>query len=70
MKVRTRNKDFNRVLKLLARMKWRIHYAGKHLKLFSPNIENRMVVVSKTPSDSRAFQNFRHELMRTANVCL
>lgn len=60
----TNNKDMNDLINKLKRMQWRVVLAKKHLKLLPPDSQNTMFVVSKTPSDIRAYRNFKNQIKR------
>jgi hypothetical protein len=54
-------KDINVLVKKLLRQGWHVVNGKKHPKLYAPN-RKKCVVFSKSPSDSRAFQNFKHNI--------
>lgn len=56
----TIDKDVNTFINGLLASGWSYSTSGKHLKLFSPKMPSRCVVVSKTPSDRRTLYNIRH----------
>jgi predicted RNA binding protein YcfA (HicA-like mRNA interferase family) len=56
------NKDTNKLILNLLKRGWGFVKSKKHLKLKTPN--GKIVVVSRTPSDRRAYQNFLSDIGR------
>lgn len=55
------SKDINRLVKGLIRQGWCFRRGGKHGRLSSPDGRAKLSVPS-TPSDHRAFLNFRRDV--------
>jgi len=60
MKKYSNDKDINRYVRELVRKGWRFKDGKKHPSLFAPC--GRRLVVPASPSDSRAFYNFRRDV--------
>ncbi|QFU00986.1 hypothetical protein FIU83_04995 [Halomonas sp. THAF5a] len=56
----SKDKDINQLAVKLLRLGW-TYAKGRHYKLYPPN-GCGMVIVPTTPSDRRAFQNFRRDV--------
>jgi len=57
------NKDINKFIKSLIRgEKWSCLRGKKHPYLYSP--KGKRITVPSTPSDYRAYQNFKKDIMR------
>lgn len=54
-------KEIDRLVRQLIRQGWSFHWGGKHVRLQSPAGKIRVSVPS-TPSDRRAFLNFRRDI--------
>lgn len=46
---------------------WQYHMGGRHGKLISPS--GRRIPVPCTPSDHRAFLNFKRDIRKLLNCC-
>ncbi|QQK58797.1 hypothetical protein FJD32_004295 [Shewanella sp. LC6] len=60
MKKFSSNKDFHVYIKQLCRAGWTFIQGKKHAKLLSPS--GKRVVVPGSPSDKRAFDNFKRDV--------
>ena len=58
----SKDKHIAALVRQLVHAGWRYHTGGRHGKLVSP--VGRQVVVPSTPSDHRAFQNFKHDVRK------
>lgn len=56
----SKDKDINKLVRKLLQLGW-TYVKGRHYKLYPPN-GSSMLVVPSTPSDRRAFQNFRSDV--------
>lgn len=56
----SRDKDINQLVQDLIRLGW-TYSKGRHYKLYAPD-GSGVVIVPFTPSDRRAFQNFRRDV--------
>lgn len=61
------DKDIAALIRSLTRKGWRYHMGGRHGKLTSPT--GRRIPVPCTPSDHRAFQNFKRDLRKLLSLC-
>ncbi len=60
----SKNKDIAKLVRRRLREGWRFQTGKRHNKLISPF--GRKFVVPSTPSDRRAYQNFRQDISRVA----
>lgn len=58
----SKDKQIANLVRQLLRCGWDFEHGGCHGKLISPL--GRKFTVPKTPSDHRAFQNFKHDLRK------
>jgi hypothetical protein len=63
MKRYSASKEINALVRQLVRDGWRFQRGGQHGKLYAPN-RVAYLSVSSTPSDRRAFLNFRQDVRR------
>lgn len=56
----SKDKDINQLVRELLQLGW-TYVKGRHYKLYPPN-GSSMLVVPSTPSDRRAFLNFRNDV--------
>ena len=63
MKRYSTSKEINSLVSLLVREGWQFQRGGSHGKLFAPNRVSCLTVPS-TPSDRRAYLNFRQDVRR------
>ncbi len=61
------DKDIATLVRNLVRKGWRYHMGGRHGKLTSP--AGQKIPVPCTPSDHRAFQNFKRDLRKLLPLC-
>jgi len=59
----SKNKDINKFIKkLISGGKWSCLRGKKHPYLYSP--KGKRITVPSTPSDHRAYQNFKRDIMK------
>jgi hypothetical protein len=63
MKRYSTSKEINALVRQLIRNGWQFRWGGQHGKLYAPNRVAYLSVPS-TPSDRRAFLNFRQDVRR------
>ncbi len=63
MKRYSASKEINTLVRQLVRNKWQFQQGGQHGKLYAPN-RAACLSVPSTPSDRRAFLNFRQDVRR------
>ena len=63
MKRYSTSKEINSLVRLLVRDGWQFQRGGRHGKLYAPN-HAKCLSVPSTPSDCRAFLNFRQDVRR------
>lgn len=61
------DKDIATFVHDLVRNGWRYHIGGRHGKLVSPT--GRRMPVPGTPSDHRAFLNFKRDIRKLLGYC-
>jgi len=61
----SKNKDINKLVQTLIRSGAKVDRGKKHWKLRLES--DRFVVIPSTPSDKRAFQNFKQDVKRASN---
>jgi len=61
----SKNKEISCFVGKLISDGWKYHTGGKHGKLISP--KGFRIPVPSTPSDYRAFQNFKRDIRRIIN---
>jgi len=61
------DKDIAALVRNLILEGWRYHRGGRHGKLASP--AGRRIPVPCTPSDHRAFLNFKRDLRKLLTLC-
>jgi hypothetical protein len=59
-------KEINTLVKVLIQQGWSFRWGGKHGKLFSPTGKTTLSVPC-TPSDHRAFLNFKRDIRHALN---
>lgn len=64
MKRYSTSKEINTLVRQLVRDGWLFQWGGQHGKLYTPN-HAACLSVPSTPSDRRAFLNFRQDVRRT-----
>ncbi len=64
----SKDKDINQLVLKLLRLGW-TYAKGRHYKIFPPN-GHSMLVVPSTPSDRRAFKNFRRDVRHRLSGCI
>ena len=57
-------KEIDALVRHLVKSGWQFRHGGKHGRLFAPD-GGPILTVPKTPSDRRAFLNFRQDVRRT-----
>lgn len=62
----SKNKEINTMIKGMVNDGWRYRIGGRHNKIVSPS--GMCVIVPITPSDYRAFYNFRSHIRRINNL--
>ena len=62
-----KDKAIGHFVKILIRDGWHYRMGGRHGKLTSPT--GRRIPVPCTPSDHRAFQNFKRDIRKLLNCC-
>ena len=60
-------KEIDRMVRQLVKHNWHFSWGGKHGKLLPPN-GLRAIVVPSTPSDKRAFLNFRRDIRQAGGA--
>lgn len=63
MKRYSASKEINAFVRKLVRDGWQFSHGGQHGKLYAPN-QAKYLSVPSTPSDWRAFINFRQDVRR------
>lgn len=63
MKRYSASKEINALIRQLIRDGWEFRQGGQHGKLYAPNCM-AYISVPSTPSDRRAFLNFRQDVRR------
>lgn len=63
----SKDKNIAALVRDLIREGWRYHQGGRHGKLTSP--AGRRIPVPCTPSDHRAFNNFKRDLRKLSASC-
>mgnify|MGYP000920358706 CR=1 FL=1 len=63
----SRDKNIATFVRDLVRQGWQYHMGGRHGKLISPT--GRWMPVPCTPSDHRAFLNFKRDIRRLMVCC-
>jgi hypothetical protein len=60
-------KEIDRLVRHLLKKNWRFSRGGKHGRLWPPH-GHRSISVPCTPSDKRAFLNFRQEIRKAGEA--
>ncbi len=60
-------KEIDSLVTKLVKRGWLFHRGRKHGKILHPTRDGK-IIVPKTPSDSRAYRNFRGEVRRLLNA--
>lgn len=63
----SRSKEINLLVRQLVRNGWQFQRGGKHGKLYAPNL-GAWLSVPNSPSDRRAFLNFRQDIRRAQSL--
>lgn len=63
MKRYSASKEINTLVRQLVRTGWQFQWGGQHGKLYSPN-RLACLSVPSTPSDRRAYLNFRQDVRK------
>jgi hypothetical protein len=63
----SKDKNIATVVGRLVQNGWQYHMGGRHGKLVSP--AGRWIPVPCTPSDHRAFQNFKRDIRKLLDCC-
>lgn len=61
-KRRIHNKEVRGLISSAEKQGWRVVYGNKHVKCYPPEVDRGLVVISITPSDSRAYKNIKADL--------